>query len=459
MDGPVIPKGLEKPWKILERKITLRDIKGGLRLLGSLSPTDKLQAIFRMKRKHRTDLLSHLETEAIADLLEHAPEAEAGKILEMLPAKESAAVLEELPSDVRADVLTEVDPENAEAILRELPREEADRLRRLVDYPADTAGGLMVTEYLAYHDTMVVRDVIDDIREHGEEYSEFEVQYAHVTDTDGKLIGILPLRDLLFASRSKRLSEVMIRSPHSVPDLTPLEKIVPFFDEHSYIGAPVVDRDGRLVGVLRRSSVRSAVTKSSTNIFLKFSGIIGGEELRTLPLAVRCGRRLSWLSINIVLNIVAASIIAIYQDTLAAVIALAVFLPMISDMSGCSGNQAVAVSMRELTLGLLRPHEVLRVIFKESTLGIINGVVLGALLGTIALLWKGNPWLGLVVGAALAVNTVVAVTLGGLLPLILKRLKFDPALVSGPLLTTVTDMCGFFLVLSIASAMLPLLVV
>jgi magnesium transporter len=136
-----------------------------------------------------------------------------------------------------------------------------------------------------------------------------------------------------------------------------------------------------------------------------------------MPLMIRAGRRFSWLSINIVLNIIAASVIAYYQDTLAAVIALAVFLPMISDMSGCSGNQAVAVSMRELTLGLIRPKEILRVITKELGLGALNGLALGLLLGGVAVLWKGNPFLGLVVGGALMANTMLAVTFGGVLPL------------------------------------------
>jgi magnesium transporter len=137
------------------------------------------------------------------------------------------------------------------------------------------------------------------------------------------------------------------------------------------------------------------------------------------------------------------------------VIALAVFLPMVSDMSGCSGNQAVAVSMRELSLGLVRPGEILWVLGKEIKVGLINGLVLGLLLAGVALVWNGNPWLGVVVGSALAANTVVSVMLGGMLPLLLRRMKLDPALVSSPLLTTVTDMCGFFFVLSFASALMP----
>jgi magnesium transporter len=178
-----------------------------------------------------------------------------------------------------------------------------------------------------------------------------------------------------------------------------------------------------------------------------------------MPTLVRARRRLGWLTINIALNVVAASVIAFYQDTLTQVIALAVLLPIISDMSGCTGNQAAAVSMRELSLGVVKPFELGYVWLKEISVGILNGLVLGLLIASVAVLWKGNPYLGLVVGAAMAGNTMVAVSLGGLLPLALKRVSIDPALACGPILTTITDMCGFFLVLSIATLLLPLLVV
>ena len=173
-----------------------------------------------------------------------------------------------------------------------------------------------------------------------------------------------------------------------------------------------------------------------------------------MPMMARCRRRLAWLGPNILLNLIAASVIASYESTLESVIALAVFLPIVSDMSGCSGNQAVAVSIRELTLGLIRPHEYLRIVWKEGILGVFNGIVLGTVLGAMAGIWKGNIWLGLVIGGALALNTMLSVLLGGSVPLLLKRLKVDPALAAGPILTTCTDMCGFFLVLSLASAVL-----
>jgi magnesium transporter len=313
----------------------------------------------------------------------------------------------------------------------------------------------MISEFLVYKSDDTIQDVLDDLQANRSEYANYHVQYFYVVDREAKLTGVLRMNDLLFPARDTRLTQVMITSPLSVPVKASLKELDEFFAEHHFFAVPVVDDEQRLVGVVLPEAIEEAVNKQETKTFLRLSGIIGGDEFRTMPLLSRSGRRLSWLTLNIVLNIIAASVIAMYQDTLAVVITLAVFLPMVSDMSGCSGNQAVAVSMRELSLGLVRPGELLWVLVKEARVGIINGLVLGLLLGGVAFFWKGNPWLGVVVGGALALNTVVSVILGGLLPLVLKRVKLDPALVSGPLLTTVTDMCGFFFILSFAAALLP----
>jgi magnesium transporter len=315
----------------------------------------------------------------------------------------------------------------------------------------------MVTEYVAYDENATVSDVLDDLRTNAERYRRYDVQYAYVIAGGGKLHGVLRLRDLLLSAPDEPIANLMIGNPLSVLDTAPLEELQRFFDRHSLFGAPVVDRNGTLVGVVRGRDVEEAAEERSNRSFLKFMGIVGGEELRTMPLRSRSARRLSWLTVNILLNVVAASVIAMHQDTLAAVITLAVFLPIISDMSGCSGNQAVAVSMRELTLGLVRPSEIWRVLGKEAAIGVVNGIVLGMLLGVLGWLWQGNVMLGVVVAAALAINTFVAVCVGGSIPLLLDRLGQDPALAAGPILTTITDMTGFFLVLTLASQALPYL--
>lgn len=447
-------KNIEEPWLALGAMIAAEDGAAVLAYIDTLSPRETARCMSRLSEKDQLHLLDLLSPGDAADVIEDMSETQAADLVEEMPAERAAAILEELASDHVADVLGEMDDETSAAILDRMHAEEAAEARMLMEYEEDCAGGLMISEFLAYRVDQTIQDVLDDMQANRGEYVDFHVLYFYVVEADGRLAGVLRMHDLLFPARDTPLTEVMIKAPLSVSHHASLKDLREFFTDHDFVGVPVVDGRQRLVGVVLPEAVAEAANRVKTHAFLSLSGIVGGEEFRSMPVWSRSGRRLSWLSLNIVLNLLAASVIAMYQDTLAAVITLAVFLPMVSDMSGCSGNQAVAVSMRELSLGLVRPRELLWVLGKEMRVGLINGAVLGLLLGGIAYVWKGSVWLGVVVGSALAANTVVSVALGGMLPLILRRLKLDPALVSSPLLTTVTDMCGFFFVLGFASLVL-----
>ncbi len=444
-----------RPWELLDEKLETGQPDEAARVLSELSVEDQRFAMAHLPEESQVTLIGALSPEDAADLLEVLPEAQAVDILEALPSESAADILEVLPGSIGSDLLREMDDEDSDAVLAELDdRDEAEKLRTRSEYEWDTAGGLMRARLASFPDTATVGDVLADLGENAETYADMDVQYVYVTGGAGVLRGVLRLRDLVMTPRPTPVSKVMIADPVSVNVADDFDSLRRLFDEKNYIGLPVVDAAGTLVGVITRQAVREATSEHQTEDFLRTQGILGGEELRSMPMAARCGRRLAWLGPNIILNLVAASVIAMYEDTLQAVIALAVFLPIVSDMSGCSGNQAVAVSIRELTLGLIRPTEFLRIVWKEGILGIVNGFVLGLLLGTIAALWKGNVYLGLVIGGALCLNTILSVLLGGMVPLFLKRLKIDPALASGPILTTCTDMCGFFLVLNLASTVL-----
>ena len=442
-------------WERLRELIDSQNAAQLTPFIETLSPSETARAISRLDEKEQQILFSLLSPEDAADTIEDMPDAQAADLVEDMPSAQAAAILEELSSDHLVDVLGEMDEDASDAILAKMGKEDAKEARMLLEYDPNCAGGLMISEFLVYKTDQTINDVLNDLQINRNEYIDYHVQYFYVVDQTDKLVGVLRMHDMLFPTRGAHLNQIMLSSPLCVSHNASLMELDDFFEEHNLLGAPVVDDSGRLVGVVLPNAIEEAINKRKTKTFLRLSGIIGGEEFRTMPLLSRSGRRLSWLSLNIVLNIIAASVIALYQETLAAVITLAVFLPMVSDMSGCSGNQAIAVSMRELSLGLVRPTELIWVLAKEAKIGIINGLVLGLLLGGVAFFWKGNPWLGIVVGGALAANTLVSVTLGGMLPLVLKKLKVDPALVSSPLLTTVTDMCGFFFVLSFAAAVLP----
>ena len=413
-----------------------------------------LHAVFQLTAAEQRKLLSAVSAERAAHIVEDFPSSHGADLIEEMPAQEAAPIVEEMASNLRVDVLAEMDSQDSDAILEFLEEDDVQEIRELISYPPDVAGGLMITEFARYPKDAIVRDVVDELTGREGDYEFLTVHYIYVVVKKHLLVGVVRLRDLVFADPEAQIGSIVTKAK-TISAHASLGEMDQFFIDNDIAAVPVVDERKYLLGIVRRRSLLEALAEKSEADHLKVAGIVGGDELRNMPTLVRSKRRLSWLSINIVLNIIAASVIALYEDTLTAVIALAVFLPIVSDMSGCSGNQAVAVSMRELTLGAANPGDVLRVWRKELTVGLINGLALGLLLGCAAWAWKGNVVLGLVVGIALALNTVLAVSIGGTVPLVLKRFNIDPAVASGPLLTTITDMCGFFLVLSLASLVLP----
>ena len=419
--------------------------------------SEVVHQVLHLSAEQQRTLLAGISAERAAAIVAELPEGVAATLMAPMAATDAASIVGEMASDDRVDVLAELPESGAAAILEHLDEDDADEIRRLSSYEPDSAGGLMMTEFVAYPMTTTIREVLADLTAGDGKYEFLTVHYVYVVVKRHKLRGVIRVRDLVFADWEQPLSAIATPAVTVAPE-TSLDELADFFEDHDFAAVPVADARGNLLGIVRRRSVLEAVNEQSEADRLKQAGIVGGEELRSMPVLTRSGRRLSWLSVNILLNIVAASVIALYEDTLSALIALAVFLPIVSDMSGCSGNQAVAVSMRELTLGAASPRDVFRVWRKELSVGLINGLALGSLLGIAAWAWKGSPMLGLVVGAALAINTIVAVSIGGTVPLMLKRFGVDPAIASGPLLTTITDMCGFFLVLSLASLALPYLI-
>ncbi len=449
----------QESWKQIEAAVKTGDAETAAECLESFPAGESARALSHLDQSDQEQLLAMLPDQSAAALMEELPDAQAAQLIARIPVEQAAAIVGQMESDEQVDLLHQIRDHTSEAILNQMAPSEAENIRFLSKYDSNSAGGLMVTEYLVFDEYKSVGDVLSELRQGADTYGRYQVQYVYVTTGEGRLVGVLRLRDLVLSSAETLLKTIMIRNPSTVRDITSLEDLQHLFHQRPLFGIPVVDDEDRLLGIVRQADIEQAGEEQAGRTMLRFAGILGGEELRSMPLLSRCRRRLSWLSINIVLNVAAASVIALYEDTLTAVIALAVFLPIVSDMSGCSGNQAVAVSMRELVQGVIRPRDLWQVVSNEASLGIVNGLALGLLLGLVGFVWKGNVALGLVVGAALAANTLVAVCLGSLIPLLLRGLKLDPAIASGPLLTTVTDMCGFFFLLSFAQMMLPYLTV
>ncbi|MBU2675800.1 MAG: CBS domain-containing protein, partial [Gammaproteobacteria bacterium] len=360
---------------MLEKGAAPADIEA---VLDGLDPAVLLHTMYALDSDHQRALLAALTPHRAASLVEDLPDGHVADLIEEMPVAESAPIVEELASDHRVDVLAELDSEDADAIIAELDEEDALEIRELSAYGREQAGGLMMTEFASYPMSRTVREVVEDLTADDIDYQFLTVHYIYVVVKKQKLKGVVRLRDLVFADPNMKIGDIAKPALTVSPD-SEMSQLGEFFAEHDIAAVPVVDERGMLLGIVRRRAVLEAIAEHAEADNLKAAGIIGGDELRSMPVLVRSRRRLAWLSINIGLNILAASIIAIYEDTITAVIALAVFLPIVSDMSGCSGNQAVAVSMRELTLGAAVPKDVWRVWRKEAIVGLINGIALGAL--------------------------------------------------------------------------------
>ena len=448
---------LPEPWVLLRNALAAGDTPLVAEMLHQLRSGEAARAVAHLSHDEQQQLLGQVQAPDLAELLERLSRTQAVGLVQQLDPTRAAEVLHELPLEAEVDILRDLDEIEARDLLAALPAAEARDLRAVARWADDVAGGLMGVEFFSVSAGQTIAQVMEALRAEARAYEEYEVQYVYVVDEHDHLEGVLPLRTVLLSPPDALARQVMIDSPLRVEASAPLQELIETFDDIRYFALPVVD-DKRLVGVLRRAAVMEAVGEQAAADHLRAAGIPDGEELRSMGLRVRALGRLKWLSLNVGLNVVAASVIAAFQDTLQSVVALAVFLPIISDMSGCSGNQAVAVSMRELSLGIARPRDVLYVWGKELSVGLANGTALGLLLAAVATAWMGNPWLGLVAGAALALNTLIAVSVGGTVPLIASRAGVDPALASGPMLTTITDVCGFALALGLATALLPQIV-
>lgn len=391
--------------------------------------------------------LGVLKPARAAEVLQLLPPDQAASLLARVEPHRAAELLSNMASDERADLLAAVEDGARNAIAECLPPQLKAETARLLKYPPATAGGLMETEVLANLGSATVREVIRDLRANQQRYAALSVQYLYIVDESRRLLGVAPMRDLLLAPEDARLEALARPEPVWVKDTTPTRELAALFDIHPYYGVPVVDAGGVLLGTVNRADVTESEYHQSEEQYRRSQGIVGGEELRFMPLILRARRRGAWLGVNLVLCLGGAGVIAAFQETLAKAIIVAAVLPVISATSGNAAMQAAAVSVRELTLGVIEIGAWRRVLSQELAVAAMLALPLGAAAAGVATL-SGAGWtVGAAVGMAMTINVAVAVVLGALCPLLLRRLNIDPALASGPVTTSLADVSGFALTL------------
>ncbi|MDD4278438.1 MAG: magnesium transporter [Candidatus Sumerlaeales bacterium] len=452
---------IDEPWIELEEFVKRGSRHGAEWFVTFLTPSEVLGAVGRLSPERRRILFSLLSDKAVArilDILFEGDYQETDELLHTLSSERLAQVTRLMRSNNTTTLVGTLTNLRRTDLFQGLSDKEETLIRLRITFPENTAGSLMINEYLSYDASRTIGEVLRDLRAQQELYAEYDAQYIFVTEgKDKRLYGVVSLRDLVFSSSDLLISDLSHVKPNALPVMADIRAMQEYFENNSFLAAPVIDSANQLLGIVLRSDVRRLITQQREKSFMKFSGFIGGEENRSMSLMQRGRKRLSFLVINVLLASMACSVISMHEGTLSKVISLAVFLTVISNMCCCSGQQSVAVSIREMTLGLLRPREIWRVISKEFPLGVLLGLFLGLELGLIAWLWKGSIWLGIVVGGALFLNTLISCVVGGVVPLAAARFKLDPALVTSPVVTFITDLCGFMIALGLAVLMMPLL--
>lgn len=397
----------------------------------------------RADEKHAADILIKLPTEMAAEIFRLMDPEIAIDLINAIPLDDAADILALLSEDEGSELLGKINPESEKVI------------RDLMHYKQGTVGSVMNTFFIAVREGETVGDTLKAMKD-----APSQIQnraYVYVVDEKGRPQSTVSMKDLLRTDPSSSLSEIASKDIVVVHTEDPVLEAAQLLRNRRYQMLPVTNDKNVLVGVLLLDDAIDVLSENLADQFVQMGAASADESFYTPPFS-SVKKRLPWMAGNIFLNLGAVAVIASYEATIETVAALAIFLPMITDMGGNVGIQALSVSIRSLALGEVRISQYLKAARKEIIVGLINGLALGALFTVIAILLQGNPVLGMVAGVALGCNVLLAGIVGGTLPFIIKRFGGDPALMTGPVLTTITDITGVSIYLGLSTLFLASLI-
>ncbi len=410
------------------------------RVFESYSPQEIIEILAGLPGKNIANLLSAMAPSLAADLLGELPS----------PMLQDALV--HIQPSVAASLLQRLAEEKREAILHALPQHLSADIAPFMAYPEDSVGMIMDVHFFALPEDITVEEAIHQIRTH----TTHQLNEIYIINRAQILVGVLPLRDLFLANPQKKLESLMRRELPTIHPLENQEQVVDICNEWKVLTIPVTDLDGRLLGIIDSQDIIQVEKEEATISMQTMVGASKDERALSPPMfAVR--KRLPWLQINLLTAFLAAFVVGLFEDTIAKFTALAVLLPVVAGQSGNTGAQALAVVMRGLALRDIRPSQWLKVTLKESYVALTNGVAVAATTCTAVFIWSGSWGLTMVIGVSMVISMLMAGFSGAIIPIILRALKQDPAQSSSIILTTVTDVAGFFSFLGLATIFSSLL--
>jgi magnesium transporter len=421
-----------------------------LNLLQKQHPADLAQIFTELADKEREATFSllaerngRLAMEAVSEL---GPEAGAA-LLGTRSAEEIAKLAQEIPSDDAAALIDYLPEELSAAVLDLMRPKESGVVENLLEYPEQTAGRIMNPHVFALSEDMTVGEAITELQTNRDVEMVF---YLYVVDERRHLVGVVSLRRLLLVSPETPLKRIMTADLISARVDTDQEEVARQVASYNLLAIPVTDEENKLVGVITVDDVIDVIKDEATEDIMRLAGVSGDERVFT-PAPESLRKRLPWLGINLATAFLAAAVVGLFTDTIDALPILAVFMPIVAGMGGNAATQTLTVIVRGIALGELTWSNSRKALIKEGLVGIGNGVTLGVVAALVAWITRGDPVLGIVLGAAMVINMFVAATAGVLVPLGLRAANVDPALASSVFITTMTDVFGFFSFLGLAT--------
>ncbi|QNM06962.1 magnesium transporter [Qiania dongpingensis] len=398
-------------------------------------------------------LMARLPDSLIADIIDEEDEEDKYGILKLFSEDKQEEILEEMSSDELADMVGSIEDRSELAkVIGKLSEEDRSEVRQLLSYPPDTAGGIMATEFINIYDNKTVYKTLLYLQEIAEEV---ETAYClYVVDRQNHLRGSLNLTDLVTSSFDTAVLDIM--NPHVITAHVEddQEEISRQFEKYGLVELPVVNDADQLVGVITVDDVMEIATEEATEDIHYMGGISGEEEVDG-PLSDSLKSRLPWLVVNLLTAFLASWVVSLFEATISKVVALSAIMSIITGMGGNAGTQSMTIIVRGIALNELNRDNALRIFLKEFTVGIVTGAAIGGIVAAVEVVIQGNPYLGLVTGLAMVLNMMVATATGYLVPVLLKKMRIDPALASAVFVTTATDVLGFFFFLGLATLFLP----
>ena len=425
-----------------------------LEQIDEIHPVDFLEALGEFDDDPLI-ILEKLPDEYVALLLDYAEDDEKFNLLSLFSKNRQAQIISEMSSDELVDLLGTLDEDEQNEIITNMNTEEVEEVKALLSYDPESAGGIMATEFISIKETDTVNETINYLRTMAPDSE--TPYYIYVVDDLDVLKGVVPLRQIIVSTPDTLIKDIMIENIISAPVDMDQEEVSHIFEKYGFMAIPVVDHNGEILGIITVDDVMEIMKEEYTEDMFRLAGLDEEEKVAgTVIGAIKS--RLPWLLVNLVTATLAAKTVSLFENTIAQIVALATFMPMVAGMGGNAGSQTLTLIIRGIAIGEISYENQADILKKEIAIGIINGLCLGLVVGVLGYFWVGSLAFGFVIGTAMLLNLIVATISGYLVPVLLKKVGIDPALASAVFVTTVTDVLGFFFFLGLATVMLQYLI-